>query len=374
MAGPISDLSNFSEALRSRGLVVTPDQTADMTRSLLLVDPGDRGQVHSALRSLAITDPSQRALFDEEFARFFGGRLPEALEVTRVQPVAATASIAAAPILKAVDTGEPAAAADQTGASEVEMLGDRDFSDLDDDDLAAARRLVMTMHWEPTNVRTRRWQRDPHGNRPDMRRTLRAATGPGGAMMPIRFRERRMRRRPLIIIADVSGSMERYAELFLVFAHAARQRLRHVEVFTFSTDLTRITEQMARRDTRSALAEAGKMVEDWSGGTRIGAALGRWNVEWSRRLARGGPVVLILSDGWDCGEPDDLEREMGRLARSVHKVIWLNPLAARDDYVPATRGMRSVLPHVDHLLPAASVNDLRDVVRLLETIDGRASR
>jgi uncharacterized protein with von Willebrand factor type A (vWA) domain len=109
-------------------------------------------------------------------------------------------------------------------------------------------------------------------------------------------------------------------------------------------------------------------VTDWSGGTKIGETLAQWNREWSRRLARGGPVVLILSDGWDCGDPSLLTEEMARLARSVHKVLWLNPLAARGDYQPATRGMKAVLPHIDHLLPAASVNDLRGVVKLLESV------
>jgi hypothetical protein len=191
--------------------------------------------------------------------------------------------------------------------------------------------------------------------------------------MPIVRRQRRRRQRPLIIIADISGSMEKYAELFLVFAHAAQRRIDDVEVFTFSTDLTRITEDMKRRDTVSALSRVSKTVKDWSGGTMIGEALAEWNRQWSRRLARGGPIALILSDGWDCGDPEMLGREMARLARTVSKVLWLNPLAARADYEPATRGMRAVLPHIDHLLPAASVNDLRGVVRLLDSVGVTAS-
>lgn len=186
--------------------------------------------------------------------------------------------------------------------------------------------------------------------------------------MPIVRRQRRKRQRPLIIIADISGSMEKYADLFLVFAHAAQRRLDNVEVFTFSTELTRITEDLRRRDTKSALAKVSASVHDWSGGTKIGEALADWNRLWSRRLSRGGPVALILSDGWDCGDPELLQIEIARLARSVHSLVWLNPLAARADYRPATRGMRAVLPQIDHLLPAASVNDLRGVVRLLDTM------
>jgi uncharacterized protein with von Willebrand factor type A (vWA) domain len=186
--------------------------------------------------------------------------------------------------------------------------------------------------------------------------------------MPIVRRERRRRQRPLIIIADISGSMEKYADLFLVFAHAALRRLDDVEVFTFSTHLTRITEDLRKRDARAALDKVSVSVPDWSGGTKIGEALAEWNRMWSRRLARGGPIAMILSDGWDCGDPEVLEVEIARLSRTVHSILWLNPLAARTDFRPATRGMQTVLPHIDHLLPAASVVDLKGVVRLLDSI------
>jgi len=184
-------------------------------------------------------------------------------------------------------------------------------------------------------------------------------------------KSRRKRQRPLIIIADISGSMEKYADLFLVFAHAAQRRIDEVEVFTFSTHLTRITEDLRRRDTQTALSKVASSVRDWSGGTKIGEALAEWNRLWSRRMTRGGPIVLILSDGWDCGDPKLLELEMARLSRTVNKIVWLNPLAARADYRPATRGMQAVLPHIDHLLPAASVFDLRGVVRLLDSMNLR---
>ncbi len=366
--GPVLDLSSFADALRGRGLVVTPDQTADMARALLLVDPADRGQVHAALRALTITDPSQRAPYDEEFRRFFEG-----IRVARIaeqHSSNATRTVSSTPLLKPVDTSREGETSEQAGTSAVEAVGKRDFAELEEENLAEARQLVMTMLWQPSDVKTRRWRSDLHGRRPDMRRTLRSAIGPDGDLLMLSFQERRKRQRPLIIIADISGSMERYAEIFLVFAHAAQRRLRHVEVFTFSTQLTRITEAMSRRDTRSALESANETVTDWSGGTRIGDAFAAWNREWSRRLARGGPVVLVLSDGWDCGDPTLLGREMARMSRSVHKVIWLNPLAAHAGYQPATRGMQAVIPHIDHLLPAASVEDLRDVVRLLESIDG----
>ncbi len=363
--GPVLDLSSFADALRRRGLTVTPDQVGDMARAILLVDAAQRGQVYAGLRSLAITDPDQRQPFDEVFSEFFAGRLT-------IGPEPAPSTLASVTNMKPILEG-PGEASDlettsREGASATERLADRDFADLDDDEVAEARRLVMSMLWEPGDTRTRRWLRSSGGTHPDLRRTLRGSVRPEGDLMPIVRRQRRRRQRPLIVIADISGSMEKYAELFLVFAHVAQRRLEVVEVFTFSTELTRITEELRRRDTRAALAKVAKTVHDWSGGTKIGDAFAEWNRLWSRRLSRGGPIALVLSDGWDCGDPELLRREVARLSRTVNSLIWLNPLAARADYRPATRGMQAVLPYVDHLLPAASVKDLRGVVRLLDTM------
>ena len=365
MTGPVRDLVTFAQELRGRGLTVTPDQVADMTRAITLVDPASRSEVHAALLALAVTDPAQRRSFDEAFSRFFEGRLDPG--GVSDQTGLATAS-AVKPIVQPIGEMPSEATQSQAGASAMDRLATRDFADLDEDQLNEARRMVMAMMWQPSDVRTRRWRVSTTGVSPDLRRTLRGSTRPEGDLMPIVFRERRRRQRPLIVIADISGSMEKYAELFLVFAHAALRRLDDVEVFTFSTHLTRITEDLRKRDARVALDKVSVRVPDWSGGTKIGDALADWNRLWSRRLARGGPIAMILSDGWDCGDPDVLAVEIARLARTVHSILWLNPLAARTDFRPATRGMQTVLPHIDHLLPAASVVDLRGVVRLLDSM------
>jgi hypothetical protein len=365
----INQLSQFAGALRGRGLVVTADQTADMARSLQLVDIASKSQARASLQALTVTDPAQIPLFDEEFERFFH-RLSPPMLVSRNPDKTESSSGATLGLHGSVGSQEFDGVAERSGASAVETVTRRDFAELSDDDLAEARRLIMTMLWHPTDYRTRRWARSNHGRRPDMRRTLRRAIGPEGDMMLMSWKERTRKQRPLVIIADISGSMEAYSDIFLVFAHAAQRRLRDVEVFTFSTHLSRITEEMRRRDTKTALQRAAARVTGWSGGTQIGEALAEWNRHWSRRLARGGPVVLILSDGWDCGDPELLRSEMARLARSVHQVVWLNPLAARDTYEPLTRGMQAVLPHVDHLLPAASVSDFQGVVRILDSIAG----
>jgi uncharacterized protein with von Willebrand factor type A (vWA) domain len=365
--GLVDQLSAFSDALRGRGLVVTADQTADMARALTLIDLTRRSQARASLLSLSVTDPAQISVFDEEFEKFFGRIHPVEPDDDRHEP----SEPGGARYTLQGSAGHTAAElGDQSGASAVERLGTRDFADLADDDLQEARRLVMTMMWHPTDYRTRRWRSFDDGRRPDLRRTLHNAVGPSGDLMFMEWKQRRNRERPLIIIADISGSMEKYADIFLVFAHAAQRRLRNVEIFTFSTRLSRITEEMRRRDTKAALARVAGAVTDWSGGTQIGEALGEWNRRWSRRLARGGPVVMVFSDGWDCGDPSVLSSEMARLARSVHQVIWLNPLAARPSYEPLTRGMQAVLPYVDQLLPAASVSDFKGVVRVLDSVAG----
>ncbi|HUG31845.1 MAG TPA: VWA domain-containing protein [Acidimicrobiia bacterium] len=367
MKGPVRDLATFAEALRERGLTVTPDQVGDMARSITLVDASRRSHVYAALRSLAVTDPDQRERFDEVFIQFFEG-------MERLRPTAeqhsnlAAATTAARPLLQNLGESPTADTRTQEGASAVENIARHDFADLDEDQLAEARRMVMAMTWQPSDFKTRRWLRSAGGPSPDLRRTLRGTVRPEGDLMPIVRRQRRKRQRPLIVIADISGSMEKYADLFLVFAHAAQRRLDEVEVFTFSTRLTRVTEELKRRDTRTALDKVSATVDDWSGGTKIGEAFAEWNRLWSRRLSRGGPIALVLSDGWDCGDPDLLRLEMARFSRSVHRVLWLNPLAARADYRPATRGMQAVVPYVDHLLPAASVSDLRGVVQLLDSM------
>lgn len=369
MRGALTDLTGFATALRRRGLTVTPDQVSDMARALTLVDPSRRSQVRASLRSLAITDPDQRGPFDEEFARFFEGLLDPMGRPGEERD--STSGAALKPVARSPEGHSEEETSSQGGTSATKRVATRDFADLSDDELAEARRMVMAMMWQPSDVRTRRWFPSRTGSRPDLRRSLRSTTRPEGDLIPIVRSARRKRQRPLIVIADISGSMEKYADLFLVFAHAAQRRIDEVEVFTFSTELTRITDDLNRRSAQVALDRVASTVHDWSGGTKIGDALATWNREWSRRLTRGGPIALILSDGWDCGDPSVLGQEMARLARTVHRVIWLNPLAAHAGYRPATRGMQAVLPHIDHLLPAASVVDLRGVVRLLDSMQTR---
>jgi uncharacterized protein with von Willebrand factor type A (vWA) domain len=186
--------------------------------------------------------------------------------------------------------------------------------------------------------------------------------------MTLSRRVRRVRTRPLVLLCDISRSMERYSRMLLHFAHVVTIRHRRVEAFVFSTGLTRITRELRVRRPDAALAAVSHAVPDWFGGTRIGAAIKEFHQRWSRRVLTGGPVVLLISDGWDCGDPDELAAEIARLQRSCYRLIWLSPLLGTADYSPLTRGLQASLPFVDDFLPARTLTNLTDLALHLNAL------
>lgn len=371
------NLVHFVRYLRHRGLPVGPGTAADLAAAIDAVGLDDRSDLYFAMRAVVTTRPGHRQIFDEAFDLYFGsGRLGAGdFAIAGEQRAPDRAGRAQVPLFppgrrddQVTDVEEVAEIA---GASYRERIAHRDFADLTPDEEQQVRRLIDRMVWRPAAAPSRRWAPNRTGSRPDLRRTLRNVSRPHGDLVPLAWANRRMRRRPLLVIADVSGSMERYTEMILYFVHAAQGRLGSVESFVFSTRLSRITRQMQMRQTDTALRQVARVVDDWSGGTRIGEALATFNRDWSRRVTRGGTIGLVVSDGWDTGDPELLDREMARFARSVHRVIWLNPLAGRVGFAPETRGMRTVLPYVDDLLAAGNLVDLHAVVRLLESVPTR---
>jgi hypothetical protein len=204
-----------------------------------------------------------------------------------------------------------------------------------------------------------------------MRRALVASVRTGGTVIKLPRRTRRVRRRPIVLLCDVSGSMERYSRMLLQFSHSLSKRHVQVESFVFSTTLTRITHELRTKGLDRAVAGAARAVPDWSGGTRIGDALTMLHQRWMRRVLHGGPVVLLISDGWDRGEPAVLRQQIARLQRSCHRLIWLNPLLGTADYAPLTRGLRAALPYVDDFLPARTLTNLLDLSLHLNRIASR---
>ena len=359
---------HFGRYLRAKGLDVTPSTGIELLATARLLGLDDARDIRSGFRSLVVTRPDQFPIFEEAFDLFFGRgvRRPPTVDTESDLMVQSYLPVLAPETEPEEEKMEESS--EQLGASYSERLGTRDFGELTPDEISEVRRMMAAMVWRPAEALSRRWLPDSKGRRPDMRRTLRNAVGPRSDLIEMEFRSRKPRRRPLVIIADVSGSMEKYVEMLLYFAHAAPARMGRVETFVFSTRLTRITHELRRRDPGMALRLVAGQVHDWSGGTRIGEALETYNRHWSRRVARGGPIAMIISDGWDRGDPALLSREMARLSRSMHRTVWLNPLAGRKGYSPETRGLKAALPYVDDFLPAARLADLAGVVRLLESI------
>jgi uncharacterized protein with von Willebrand factor type A (vWA) domain len=348
------------------------DELIAAHRALAAVDPADRSAAYFALRATLCSRHDDFAAFDAAFAELFVPRmvpvpeLPEELEAAglALPRVGVPAEEVAVPA-----QGE--AEVVPSAWSDAELLREKDFADYTDAERQLARRVMRRLaRTGPTRPsrRTRRAPRrgaPPHAARPDLRRTMRSSLRTGGDPVERHWREPSERPRPLVLVCDVSGSMEPYARMLLQYMQACVAARRRVEAFVFGTQLTRVTAELAGRDPDRALDRAAGAAGDWSGGTRIGDALATLNREHGRRLGRGA-IVVLLSDGWDRGDPEQLAAEMARLARCAHTLIWLNPLKAHPGYEPLTRGMQAALPHVDHFLSGNSLASLAHLADLME--------
>jgi uncharacterized protein len=254
--------------------------------------------------------------------------------------------------------------------SDAHALAHKDFADYSAEEIAVAREAMRRLDWGPGQRRTRRWTTGD-GPRLDLRRALAQSVRTGGEVFVLPRRRRRLRERPLVLLCDVSGSMERYSRMLVHFAHALARRQRLLEVFFFSTMLTRVTRELASPRLDLSAREVAQATSHWSGGTRIGEALRQFQLQWRRRVLHGGAVVLLISDGWDRGDPALLREQVQRLQRSCHRLIWLNPLIGTTDYAPLTRGLQAALPYVDDFLPARTLGNLADLALHLNTLTGR---
>jgi hypothetical protein len=232
-------------------------------------------------------------------------------------------------------------------------------------EVEAAKQAIERMRLPIMEVRTRRFRPDPSGARADMRATLRAALRSGSDIIPLRKRSKRTRHPPLVVLCDISGSMERYARMLLHFLHAVTNDRDRVHTFLFGTRLTNVTRYLRYRDIDVALEKVAEAVVDWSGGTRIGQCLHEFNRDWSRRVLTQGAVALLISDGLDRDGGAGLEREMDRLHRSCRRLIWLNPLLRYEEFEPKSLGIRAIMPHVDDFRPIHSLESLEQLTEVL---------
>lgn len=370
MAEPfLHNLLVFARLLRYLGMAVSPEQVSDLARILGRAGITRRDDVHAAARALLVGRHQDQALFDRAFELFFDMRgVPQravvdpaqepVMRVYRPRTVEQIAQALERERKQSGNTPEQAGNAVKPVMvySPLETLRRKDFGQFTTDEVRAARQIIGAMEWRVGERRTRRMERAARGADLDFPNLLRRNLEYGGELVALPRRAPRVKPRPVVVLADVSGSMERYTRMVLHMLHVLYHTMAHVEVFVFATRLTRITPDMKRRSVDAALARVGQRVEDWSGGTRIGEAVKTFNFKWARRVMRSGAVVLVLSDGWDTGDLALLRDEMARLQRSCARLIWLSPIAVTPETGAAeagalAAGLQVALPYVDDYVP-----------------------
>ena len=366
MASPprafISNVLTFGRVLRRSGLEVHLGRLLDVIEALGHVNLGARDEVYHACRALLVHRHEQIEVFDRVFDAFW--REQQKDERQRRPPAKGSRAAAEREMVAALqelgELGEATGEAENRSIptwSDVGVLAEKDFASFTAEEIAEGTAAVSRMVWNPGERRTRRWVRG-RGPRIDVRRAMAESLRTDGDVVKLLRRTRRVRPRPLVLLCDISRSMERYSRMLVHFAHAVTARHRRVEVFLFSTRLTRITRELRVSRPDAALAAVSRAVSDWSGGTRIGGAIREFHQRWGRRALNGGPVVLLVSDGWDCGDPEELAAQIARLQRSCHRLVWLSPLVGTAGYAPLTRGLQAALPFVDDFLPARTLTNL----------------
>lgn len=363
----LANLLLFPRALRQAGVAVSLEQTLGFLRALRWLEIRDRRQVYHAGRALLVTRCEDLRLYDAVFERFFRrpGTLPPSGRTRRPAPRRHRErrfTVANYMAVKAELFGEEIEVADRAGTwSREEVLRSKDFAAMTEEELAAVKRLIQELRFNACRRRTRRQVSDPKGRTLDLRRTLRATARWGGVPLALSRKSAKIKQRPLVLIADVSGSMEKYSRLVLQLFYGLSHSLDNVESFVFGTRLTRITAQLALRNIDRAIDDAAREIVDWAGGTRIGESLRDFNRRYSRRVLRRGAVVLVVSDGWERGDAALLRREMRYLEHRCHRLIWLNPLLGKSGYEPRVEGMAAALPFVDDFLSVHNLDSLEQL-------------
>ena len=357
--------------LRQAGLEVGPGRIADALSGLDLVDLTKREDVYWTLRASLVARYEEIDVFDRAFQAWFLRSPIRPLELPqpeRARRLVRTAA-AAPPAASGVGDESP----DARGWSSDEVLKAKDFAAMTPAELERVRSLIAEIVADRPRRRSRRLRRHHRGRRLDLRRTLRESLAAGGDPIRREYRTRARVPRKLVVLCDVSGSMEAYARPLLLFVHAIRRSGKGVDAFVFGTRLTRLTRELAGSDPDRAIEEASRRVVDWCGGTRIGGSLKAYNDEWGRRALTRGAVVVIASDGWECEDAGAglLGSQMARLAREAYAVVWVNPLKGDPRYEPLAAGMCAALPYVDRFLPGHNVASLERLSDILAGIERR---
>src|SRR5262245_32590322 len=378
-ADALERLIGFGRALRGRGLAVGTGRIVTFCRSAGALGLRNRDDLYWAGRASLISRPEDVETFDAAFDDWFGTGIHLDLGLPAPPNVGGLEELEKGLTENALDDHvvarewhEADEQADTEGdasirivASAAEMLRDKSFADLTDEERGRVARLIRRLAIRLPTRHTRRYRPAPSGPPFDVRNTLRRSLRTQGEPFHRAWRDRRRRARPLVLILDISGSMAPYSRALMQFAFAAMAAGRKVEVFCFGTRLTRVTRTLRTKDPDRALHEIGSLVEDWEGGTRIGGSLKDLVDGWSQRASIRGSVCVICSDGLERGEPDLLRDQMAKLRRLVHKIVWVNPLKGSPHYEPLARGMAAALPSIDEFLPGHNLESLDELSRVL---------
>ncbi|WP_250473413.1 VWA domain-containing protein [Caballeronia sp. GAFFF1] len=378
---------HFVRLLRGAGLGMSPAQAVDALDALRFIDLGRRDDVRAALACLLVHASDEREIFDSAFDLFW--RDPDwesklrALLLPKIQSAAPPPkrnnrlADALATRTDTRETPQPEAQAEETHArlsfSAQERLSHRDFDTLSADEWRALRHQIRAHRLPLATEPTRRLKAASRGTHADLRASARQAVRAGGDWTVWKYRAVVERRPPLVLLLDISGSMSAYSRAVLYYCHALLQSRERLQVFLFGTRLTNATRALRERDPDVAVTALGEQVADWSGGTRIGAALAEFNRRWARRVLAGRATVLLVTDGLDHEAIDVLDAEMARLKRFAHRLVWLNPLLRFAGFTPRARGVRAILPHVDAMLAAHNLDSLAAVGREMAALSARGA-
>ena len=364
----IENLVLFGRALRSHGVSVTPAEVVVAATTYTLIDTSDRTEVFLSLRTVLTTRAEDFPIFEELFEEFWN-QTPKKLverETTsdarlRRRTISQESTIKGLAYFLENWATSPSADPEPIklqGASDIESRAGKDFKAFGNDELDEIARVARRIVKRLANNPSRRWKPVRKGPRVNLRRSFRQSLKTGGELIELSYKQRKPRRTKLVVICDVSGSMDVYSRLLLQFVYGLQNSFAKVETFVFSTSLSRITGYLKNKTYQRALERLSSKVHGWSGGTRIGASLATFNAEWLRRIDRR-TIVIILSDGWDTGEPEQLTEALFQLKQRAGRLIWLNPLLGSSTYQPITRGMQAALPFLNVFAPAHDLASLR---------------
>ena len=362
----------FGRVLREVGIEVGPGRISDAMNGLGAVDLTRQEDVYFTLRQTLVSRHDELELFDRAFVAWFlrGPIAPLVRQKDRRRHVDRV-------VRDTLESGqgddepEEPDTPHEVGASAHELLREKDFAEMTPEEFERVRRLMGAIARTRPRRTSRRRSPDPRGDRLDMRRLCRKSLRTGGDPVEQTWKARKTVPRKLVVLCDVSGSMDAYARALLFYLHAIVGTGTGVEAFAFGTRLTRLTPDLATRDPEAALARATEIAIDWGSGTRIGSSLAEFNAVYGRRALSRGAVVVIVSDGWERDDPDLIGREMAKLARAAYAVVWVNPLKGNPEYQPLAGGMRAALPFVDRFLPGHNLRSLEELGAVLAGIERR---